>query len=1244
MLIGDSDKYEKAFFTGRELYSLCQMLTLKPLPDSLRCHSASTTAALTTTSTSSSSSVEQDSSTRSFPVVVTPGATASISSPSFSSSTKRIRLTQPVGSLDRNSKEEFFDQLLTPFIVSSNSNISPPPALHPPPPMSSASSLLSSGGHSSAASSSHRYHPHQASFGSQPPPPPLLPPGISGVSSAHHHHHHQQHSFDSNMDDLSGAGTKTSTSSASKSHAAQIKSYLISHNQMYFQYAGGANTLLNLVNSYTILRPYILHLGAIEEGAHLRFAKLDPAHLELLTERIATDLDLVAAIFELNRLLEPLSCDRISKMIVTVQACLYAALTIISHVSTAETAATAAAATEAAAEATKQQQGGGGGYEQERAIAEIVAKSLALYSSLFEIFRQSNRVAGQICQNAHMFTAWLLFSGMQLLLNSSRQQQQQAQSSGAAAVSLQQQRQLRGTSGLANPLAKHALKLMASLLDDLHLEFGDQSTRAIFGSEESDEASGDSLDELNFLKKFSFTCPAAAAGASSTTATTAAPGTLEQSGSSSSVASGGTLSPSASQTGLGGSGSSQTTSKATFKYNKFGHYSAWQRIEMIVSSQLNVIQLLFSYLSTGYRRACLIRTTSLASAASVAAAAAAATASEGSSGSAHAEESADADLGETASTGGGSGRNFSIEDLYTILLGEAYRNSGQHHHQQHQEQEESLKQTTSTAAASSVLAELRREADSHYGLVIAILDHLNYYYICSKIDALQAFFKQMLTDGQLIALAHIIQDLDAELEGGGGGSVGHGQQQSSSARRLSYPVLSTKTFARFSGALTSLMHNLIAMQILSEEQQNSLLAYLGFKPCPEVEGCTWKLYHGARSLAILAQVILLRQQREKEEIKLDLNSITIQIWRGFVNQLKGCSLRWKGDTSPHNEECPVYYEDLNVEHAQLMLFLFHNLKLLQRKHVFYLVGLALHEISAELNSNSSGSGSTASPPKVRAVSAAQILFIGRLLHLFEYMCKNLYDTPAYLFEQINHNLLSGNQTPPALAAAAAALGSDGPGGATGDEVDDDTATVAKIELEECLRAEKSVDSLRSALFFADKRLECNYFNYILANKDDDEEGEGCGEESALLGPGGRSGGGGNGGGVSSNLGSSNSSFNSSSLTASSTHVNAAASTAASTTGGGGGGGMGHNGSSVGGGGGGLTAAAAAAAVAAVAANSPNATNTSLSLQEFILHPRFYHLMDVGYLYGSSARSGSSSSSSSGSSFVPKLDGECLLFF
>src|SRR5699024_6099582 len=170
-------------------------------------------------------------------------------------------------------------------------------------------------------------------------------------------------------------------------------------------------------------------------------------------------------------------------------------------------------------------------------------------------------------------------------------------------------------------------------------------------------------------------------------------------------------------------------------------------------------------------------------------------------------------------------------------------------------------------------------------------------YICSKIDALQSFFKQMLTDAQLIVLAHIIQDLDFELE--------------NLSFKLS-PFLS-KTFYKFSGSLTSLIHNLIAMQILAGDQQNSLLAYRGFTPSPESES-SWQLYHGARSLAILAQIILLRQQKEKEDIKLDLNSITIQIWRGFINQLKQASLKFKGDVSVINDECRVSYEDLNVAH------------------------------------------------------------------------------------------------------------------------------------------------------------------------------------------------------------------------------------------------------------------------------------------------------------------------------------------
>ena len=936
------------------------------MPDTLRCHSPTSTS---TISTPLSTDIDASSGNKSTTI------------PSNTSSAKRIRLTQPSSS-DRNSKEEFFDQLLTPFIVSSNIPVT------------------------NNAANASRYATHSL---------------------------HSVNPFMEFEDVKSPSSNFTPSSVASnKSQSIQIRSYLISHNQMYFQYAGGANILLNLINSYTMLRSYILHLLAIEEGAPLRFIKIDMKHFESICDRIASDIDLISTIFELNRLLEPLSCDRISKMIVTVQACLYACLTLISSVNN-----------EQSSELTS-----GDPDKIEHQLSDIVIQSLDLYTKLFEIFRHSNRVAGQICQNAHMFTSWLLLSGLQLIQQANRQSANNTKH--------------KGYSGLCNPLAMHALKMMGSLLDDLHLEFGDQNATL----DDSDENSSESLPKLSFLKKFSFTSGPTQSASQQ-------------------------LSPSASQTGLV-SGGSQTLSsstqgasngnvRATFKYNKFGHYSAWQRIEMIVSSNLNIIQLLFSYLSTGYRRACLLRSFFNMN---------------------NDDQSTDDSnkLAENKLFAQFLDSKENDDNIYSKLL-ETYS------------RDVSLEDVSRISPAQIERhLFIDQDAESHYDLVIAILDHLNYYFICSKIDALQSFFKQMLSDAQLIVLAHIIQDLDFEFE-------------NSSLRFL--PFLS-KTFYKFSSSLTSLMHNLIAMQILSEEQQNSLMAYLGFKPSADSQS-SWKLYHGTRSLAILAQIILLRQQKEEEDIKLDLNSITIQIWRGFINQLKSSSLKFKGDLLGPNNECPVYYEDLNVEHAQLMLFLFHNLKLLQRKHVFYLVGMALHEISSELNST----------PK-RTVSAAQILFIGRLLHFFEYMCKNLYDTPAYLFKQINHNLL--NRTVNRNVSA-------------NDNVDD------KFEVEDSIQLDKSFESLRRILFFVDKRLEMNYFSYAFSQKD------------------------------SNNF--------SNPLTLSMNALSSVASIFETDN-----------------------------------EDKSESVNAGMHLRELIIHPRFYHLMDISYLY--------TRNSSSHASLIPKLDGKFVI--
>ena len=86
-------------------------------------------------------------------------------------------------------------------------------------------------------------------------------------------------------------------------------------------------------------------------------------------------------------------------------------------------------------------------------------------------------------------------------------------------------------------------------------------------------------------------------------------------------------------------------------------------------------------------------------------------------------------------------------------------------------------------------------------------------------------------------------------------------------------------------------------------------------------------------------------------------------------------------------------EDLNVEHAQLLLFLFHSLQLMQKKAILLLCAQTL----------------------IRAAQAAfsiiplhdiQLMLLARILLLLEYLIKNLYDAPAAMLEQIQINLLS----------------------------------------------------------------------------------------------------------------------------------------------------------------------------------------------------------------------------------------------
>lgn len=76
---------------------------------------------------------------------------------------------------------------------------------------------------------------------------------------------------------------------------------------------------------------------------------------------------------------------------------------------------------------------------------------------------------------------------------------------------------------------------------------------------------------------------------------------------------------------------------------------------------------------------------------------------------------------------------------------------------------------------------------------------------------------------------------------------------------------------------------------------------------------------------------------------------------------------------------------MNVEHAQLMLFLFHSLNLMQKKSVLLMCT----------------SGVVHTSEKVRGVlRESQILHLSRLLLLLDYLIKHLYDPPSTLLEQV----------------------------------------------------------------------------------------------------------------------------------------------------------------------------------------------------------------------------------------------------
>ncbi|XP_056641011.1 E3 ubiquitin-protein ligase UBR4 isoform X2 [Diorhabda sublineata] len=285
------------------------------------------------------------------------------------------------------------------------------------------------------------------------------------------------------------------------------------------------------------------------------------------------------------------------------------------------------------------------------------------------------------------------------------------------------------------------------------------------------------------------------------------------------------------------------------------------------------------------------------------------------------------------------------------------------------------------------------EAHGFIALSTNVFVFLNKHFLSTKSTFISRYVKNGLTEQQMIILAAIIRDLDRETART---EIGKFQKtlleiilldsKSIVVEFLAYTFSGTisvyfgqalgQLYCEFSGALTRFAHNLVTNGNLSNLQA-CLLNHLGVSPWNTDVPHAWPLQVYPRTLAVLAQVLLLRPQNEKE-------ASVISIWHRLVNTLIENVLNNAHSSLYDNET-----EDLNVEHAQVLLYLFHSLNLMQKKSVVLLMAGGVLRCSE-----------IARGP----LKDFQLLHLSRLLLLFDYIMKHLYDPPTSLLEQIQSNL------------------------------------------------------------------------------------------------------------------------------------------------------------------------------------------------------------------------------------------------
>lgn len=161
----------------------------------------------------------------------------------------------------------------------------------------------------------------------------------------------------------------------------------------------------------------------------------------------------------------------------------------------------------------------------------------------------------------------------------------------------------------------------------------------------------------------------------------------------------------------------------------------------------------------------------------------------------------------------------------------------------------------------------------------------------------------------------------------------------------------------------------------------------------------WPLRVRPRTLAILAEVLLLRQQHESEmeasglllTAKRSSESAIMHVWTQLTSSLADAAIA--SDVGPVN---PADIDDVNVEHLQLIVLLFHSgLSLMPKKTLWFQLCQSIIRVADSLGAGKSDDAS----PGCR-LGGILPLPLTRLLLLADYVLHCFYDMPTAIVDQV----------------------------------------------------------------------------------------------------------------------------------------------------------------------------------------------------------------------------------------------------